>query len=78
MMAMNPLIPQKTITYNSAIGMYGFSVRFPGRPAHYEMQTFTSLENVLAWTDPQKEHIWEEPSTADESKLLVGISSKRP
>jgi hypothetical protein len=35
------------------------------------MQVFESLERALAWIDPWNERVWEQPSDADESCLLV-------
>jgi hypothetical protein len=64
-------IPETTIFYNPATGYYGFSTRFPGRHPHHSIVSFDSVDAVLRWCDPHREHIWEEPSDADESKLLI-------
>lgn len=69
-------IPETVIFYDSAAGHYGFSTRFPGQPPHHSINTFDSIEDVLRWCDPHREHIWEEASDADETKLLVSRDFK--
>lgn len=51
--------------------LYGFEVRFAGQAPHYHMQVFQSLERALAWIDARKERVWEEPSDADDSCILI-------
>ncbi len=43
---------------------------------HHKIDTFSSVDDALGWCDPHREHIWEEPSDADESKLLVSRDFK--
>jgi hypothetical protein len=43
------------------------STRFPGRHPHYTTATFDTVEQVLAWCDPHREHIWEQASDPDEN-----------
>ena len=38
--------------------------------------TFDSIDEVLRWCDPHREHIWEEASDADETKLLIARDFK--
>jgi len=40
------------------------------------INTFNSVEDVLRWCDPHREHIWEEASDADETKLLISRDYK--
>ena len=44
-------IPETTIFYDPAIGYYGFSTRFPGYPPHHTIETFNSIQEVLAWCE---------------------------
>jgi hypothetical protein len=69
-------IPETTIFYDPATGCYGFATRFPGRHVHHTLNTFNSVESVLRWCDPHREHIWEEASDADETKLLISRDYK--
>jgi len=69
-------ISETIIFYDPATGNYGFSTRFPGRHVHHLIDTFNSVEEALAWCDPQGERIWEEVSDADESKLLISRDFK--
>ena len=69
-------IPETIIFYNPATGFYGFSTSFPGEPSHHTINTFDSVEQVLQWCDPHREHIWEEASDADETKLLISRDYK--
>lgn len=64
-------VPECRITFDPATGLYGFESRFPPRPPHYQMQVFESVERTLAWIDPWKERVWEEPGDADETCLLI-------
>jgi hypothetical protein len=65
-----------TITFEAATGCYGFATRFKGKPPHDRMGTFESIENVLAWVDPQQERLWEPASDADESKVMLSRAYK--
>jgi hypothetical protein len=47
------------------------SFHFEGRQAHYVLDTHLTLDDALRAADPHNERIWEEPSDADESRLLV-------
>jgi len=69
-------IPETTIFYDPETGCYGFSTRFPGRHVHHRIDTFNSVQEALAWCDPHREHIWEEASDADETKLLISRDYK--
>jgi hypothetical protein len=64
-------VPESRITFNPGTHLYGLSVRFSGRPPHFEMDEFETLDRAMAWVDPWKERIWAEPSDADESCPLV-------
>jgi hypothetical protein len=63
-------------TFNPATRLYCFTVSFPGKHPHYSMDVFDSIESALEWIDPHQERIWEEPSDADESRLLVSRAYK--
>ncbi len=60
-----------TIFQNPATGWFGVSFRFEGRQPHYVLDTHLTLDDALRAADPHNERIWEEPSDADESRLLV-------
>ena len=70
-------IPETTIFYSPETGCYGFSTRFPSQSPHHIIDTFNSVEEVLRWCDPHREHIWEEASDADETKLLISRDYKQ-
>ena len=70
-------IPETTVFCDPATRSYGFSTRFPERPAHHSIAKFNSVEEVLAWCDPHRERIWEEASDADETKLLISRDYKQ-
>jgi hypothetical protein len=70
-------IPVTTVFYNPSTGYYGFSTRFPGRRSHHTIDTFESVEDALNWCDPHREHIWEEASDADETKILISRDFKK-
>jgi hypothetical protein len=69
-------VPECTLFYDAATGMYGFSFRFAGGKPHFVMGTFRTLEDAKTSADPHSEMVWEEPSDADESKLLVSRTLK--
>jgi hypothetical protein len=69
-------VPPCTITFNPATGFYGFATRFDGRLPHDQMAAFTSVENVLAWVDPQNERVWDAASDADESAIMLSRAYK--
>jgi hypothetical protein len=52
-------------------GWFGVSYHFEGRQPHYALDTHFALDDALRGADPHNERIWEEPSDADESRLLV-------
>ena len=64
-------VPEISITFDPATRCYGFSTRLPGLRPHWTIDTFTSLEDVMRWVDPWTERVWEEPSEADDSRILV-------
>jgi hypothetical protein len=35
------------------------------------MRVFSSMGDALAWIDPHRERTWEEPSDADDERLLI-------
>jgi len=45
-------------------------------PVH-TIDAFDSVEQALRWCDPQREHICEEASDADETKLLISRDYKQ-
>jgi hypothetical protein len=66
----------KTVERPNGRRCYGFSTRLPGVRPHWMIDTFTSLEDVMRWVDPWRGRVWEEPSDADESRILVSRSEK--
>lgn len=40
------------------------------------IDTFKSIDDALGWCGPHRERIWEEPSNAGESKLLISRAFK--
>src|SRR5258707_10304743 len=70
MLAQHGPVPEISITFDPATRCYGFSTRLPGMHPHWEIDTFASLEDVMRWADPWRERGWEEPSDADESRIL--------
>ena len=53
-----------------------FPLSSPASGPHHTIATFDTVEQALAWCDPHREHIWEEASDADESKLLISRDYK--
>jgi hypothetical protein len=43
---------------------------------HWKIDTFESLEAVMLWADPWRERVWQEPSDADESRILFSRQKK--
>jgi hypothetical protein len=76
MLAQHGPVPEISITFDPAARCYGFSVRLPGMRPHPAIDTFESLEDVMRWADPWRERVWEEPSEADETRILVSRSKK--
>ena len=64
-------VPIATIFQNPATGSFGVSFHLEGRQSHYVLDTHLTLDDALRAADPHNERIWEEPSDADESRLLV-------
>ncbi len=64
-------VPIAAIFQNPATGWFGVSYHFEGRQPHYVLDTHLTLDDALRAADPHNERIWEEPSDADESRLLV-------
>jgi hypothetical protein len=64
-------VPVATLTYDPKTKYYGFSFRFEGRSLHHAIASFKTIDDAKTWADPWGERIWEEPSDADESALLV-------
>jgi hypothetical protein len=57
-------------------GCIGYGYRIEGRPVHYTLDTCLSLEAALDACDVHREHVREEASDADETKLLISRSVK--
>jgi hypothetical protein len=76
MLAQHGPIPEISITFDPAMCCYGFSTRLPGMRPHWKIDTFDSLEAVMLWADPWRERVWEEPSDADESRILISRERK--
>jgi len=64
-------VPECRVSFNPATGCYGFAFQFAGKPPHHRMDVFKSIGDLLAWVDSHKEMVWEEPSDADESCLMI-------
>jgi hypothetical protein len=71
--------PTETIVFHDpATGYYGYKIRFLDRESfHRTFDTCLTLQDALDNCDPQREQIWEEPSDADESKLLISRAVKK-
>ena len=69
-------VPEISITFDPATRCYGFSTRLPGMRPHWKIDTFASLEDVMRWTDPWRERVWEEPSDAGEDRILISREKK--
>ena len=66
-----PVVPIGKITFNPETGYYGFTFHFEGQRVHHQIDTFDSKESAKRWADPWDERIWEEPSDADETAVLI-------
>jgi hypothetical protein len=64
-------VPIATIFQCPATDWFGVSYHFEGCQPHYVLDTHLMLDDALRAADPHNERIWEDPSDADESKLLV-------
>jgi len=42
----------------------------------FVMNDFASLERCMSWADPWHERIWEEPSEADDTRILFSRKRK--
>jgi len=71
-----PPVPIGRITFNPETRWYGFTFNFPGLRVHRCIDTFESVERALGWADPWNERIWEEPSDADETAVLISTQKK--
>ncbi|HEV2198868.1 MAG TPA: hypothetical protein VGR73_03535 [Bryobacteraceae bacterium] len=74
-MTANP-VPIGKLTFDLQTGCHAFAFSFEGRPVPHEIDTFPTLELAKLWADPWDGRIWEEPSDADDSALLVSRSKK--
>jgi hypothetical protein len=64
-------VPIARITFNQQTRCYGFAFNFAGLWVHHAIETMESFESALRWADPWNGRIWEEPSAANESAVLV-------
>lgn len=69
-------VPIGKITFNPQTQYYGFAFHFEGHRVHHSIDTFRTPEDAMRWADPWNERVWEEPSDADESALLISRSKK--
>jgi len=69
-------VPIGKITFNPETRCYDFAFNFPGRRVHHAIETMDSIEGAKRWADPWNERIWEEPSDADETALLISTRKK--
>ena len=69
-------VPIAKISFNPQTRCYGFAFNFPGRPVHHAIETMDTLEWAKRWADPWDERIWEEPSDADETAVLISTRKK--
>ena len=69
-------VPTAKITFNPETRCYGFAFNFPGQPIHHRIDSFDTVESALRWADPWNERIWQEPSDADESAVLVSRAKR--
>jgi hypothetical protein len=63
--------PECIVRYNSETRLFAFEVRFAGQRPHYAIDVFEWLDMLMRWIDPHNERVWEEPSDADEIKILI-------
>ena len=64
-------VPIAEVFQDSETGYFGYRYSFEGRPPHYTLAAYPTLEATLAACDPHGERVWEEASDADESKILI-------
>ena len=57
-----------------ATGFYGFRVSFPGEPPHHCVDTCKTFQDALDTCDRHREHVWEKPGDANDTKLLMSCS----
>ena len=76
MLAQDGPVHEISITFDPGTRCYGFSTRLPGMRPQWAIDTFESLDDVMRWADPWRERVWEEPSEADDSRMLVSRSKK--
>ena len=69
-------VPVSRIYFDPETRCYGFTFNYPGLRVHHCIDTFESVERALRWADPWDERIWEEPSDADETALLISTRKK--
>jgi hypothetical protein len=64
------------ITFNPQTRYSGFTFHFEGHRVHHKIETFETLKHAMRWADPWSERIWEQPSDADESAVLISTRKK--
>jgi hypothetical protein len=63
------------LPFNPQTGYYSFASQMKAA-IHQAIDTLRTLEDAKRWADPWDERIWEDPSDADESGLLVSRRKK--
>jgi hypothetical protein len=63
----------KPISWKALHAQFGRGI---SRMDHFKQHFRETLELALRWCDPWNERIWEEPSDADESAVLISRSKK--
>ena len=76
MVASSSPSPVCRIFHDPDTQQYGFVVNHPGQRPHWEMNVFETMERAMQYVDPHGERIWEEPSDADESCVLISRAYK--
>jgi hypothetical protein len=69
-------IPIAEIFYNPVTRYFGYRFHFEGRPPHFTLEAFPTLQDALTSCDPHNEHVWEDADDANERAIMVSGSYK--
>jgi hypothetical protein len=72
----NIRVPLCAISLNRETGLYEYAIWFDGQPPHDSADTFTCLQHVIWWVDPQSERIWEDVNDAESGLLKMSRGYK--
>lgn len=65
-----------TVFHVPETGYFGYAFQFAGQRPHSRMAWCKTFQDALDACDPHREHVWEEPSDADETVLLISRGCK--